>query len=129
MSYFSGDDLVFYKENDKIMSGGYLINSIMLKEGISPMTTFNENYSGGNKDGQKVSSLFDNLAVPAGLFYVNPKQSENCEYEVNDHTVLTDDIHDKLFELIELKKQQKKQTKKQKIKSISSNKKISRKNK
>ena len=126
MSYFSGDDLVFYKENDKIMSGGYLINSIMLKEGIAPMTTFNENYSGGSKDSKKVSELFDNLAVPAGLFYVNPKQSENCEYEV-DHAVLTDDIHDKLFELIELKKQ-KKQTKKQKLNS-GSNKKISRKNK
>jgi hypothetical protein len=125
MSYFSGDDLVFYKENDKIMSGGYLINSIMLKEGIAPMTTFNENYLGGNKDAQKVSELFDNLAVPAGLFYVNPKKNDECEYEVN-HAVLSDDIHDKLFELIEFKK--KKQTKKQKIKSTS-NKKISRKNK
>ena len=125
MSYFSGDDLVFYKENDKIMSGGYLINSIMLKEGISPMTTFNNKYSGGSHDNQKVSSLFDNLAVPAGLFYMNPKQNESCEYIMEDHAVLSDDIHDKLFELIEAKKT-KKLTKKQKN---NPNKKISRKKK
>ena len=128
MSYFSGDDLVFYQENNKIMSGGYLINSIMLKEGISPMTTINEKYGGAKNNSDKVSSLFENLAVPAGLFYINPKQSDECVYdELNDHAVLSDDIHDKLFELIELKKQNKKQTKKQKIKIDSSNKRMSRK--
>jgi hypothetical protein len=127
MSFFSGDDLVFYQENNKIMSGGYLINSIMLKEGIYPMTTINEKYGGAKPNTDKVSSLFENLAVPAGLFYINPKQYDECLYESNDHVVLSDDIHDKLFGLIEIQKKKRK-TKKQKDSSFS-NKKISRKNK
>lgn len=115
MSYFSGEDLVFYKENDKVMSGGYSINSIMLKEGISPMTTYN--YSGGAN-----TSLFENLAVPAGLFYMNPKKTDDCLYDTN-HTPLSEDIHDKLFALIEITKPKKKSRKN----AIKSNKKVSKK--
>ena len=55
MSYFSPNDLVFYKENDQIMSGGYLIDSILLKQGISPMTTYNQT---GGINGDKVSNIF-----------------------------------------------------------------------
>jgi len=112
MSYFTGEDLVFYKENNQIMSGGYSIDSILLKEGIAPMTTFNDSLSGGRKE--KVSNLFENLAVPAGLLYIQqkPKFNEHNYDESCDHCVLSDDIHDKLFALIELHKPKKQKTKK-----------------
>ena len=39
---FQGGDLIFYKNNDgNIMSGGYDVESHMLRNGISPMRTLN----------------------------------------------------------------------------------------
>ena len=110
MSYFTGEDLIFYKENNQIMSGGYSIDSILLKEGIAPMTTLNNLLSGGNKE--QVSNLFENLAVPAGLLYIHqkPKFNEHNYDEPCDHCVLSDDIHDQLFALIELNKPKKQKT-------------------
>ena len=78
MSYLGSDDFIFYKENGKIMSGGYTVNSILLNSGISPMQTNNI----GNQTGGKVSSVFENLAVPAGLFYAHPKHFVG-EEEIN----------------------------------------------
>ena len=79
------DDLLFYKEqrggNDIIMSGGYSVDSYLLKNGLSPMQTNTRLESnsqlGGDKqgEGKQVSSIFENLAVPAGLFFLNQKPS------------------------------------------------------
>lgn len=129
MNKFSGEDLIFYKENDKIMSGGYLINSILLNQGLPPMTTLNQNYYGGQ--GEKVSSIFENLAVPAGLFYMNTKKEIIKNPPIDDeieHVPLSDDLHDQLFALIEMKPIKKNTRKKSIIKNKTSNK-ISRKNK
>ena len=60
-----GDDLVFYSDsNNEIYSGGFSINSIMMKGGISPFTTLNKmnGQTGGN-----VSDLFKDLVVPSWL--------------------------------------------------------------
>lgn len=130
MSYFSPNDLVFYKENDQIMSGGYLINSILLKQGISPMTTLNQ--QGGdnnNNDNNKVSSIFENLAVPAGLLYSHSKG--NSIQQLNDSSndnnkqkniVLDDDIHDEFIKRIEMDFHNKKSKKKTRKQSINKNK-------
>lgn len=129
MNQFSGEDLIFYKENDKIMSGGYLINSILLNQGLPAMTTLNQNYYGGQRE--KVSSIFENLAVPAGLFYMNTKteiiKNQPLDDEI-EHVPLTDDLHDQLFALIEMKPINKNTRKKYMLKPKTSNK-ISRKNK
>ena len=42
MSYISSDDLVF-NNKDGIYSGGFNVQSIMLKGGISPILTLNKN--------------------------------------------------------------------------------------
>lgn len=106
ISMLSPEDLVFYQENGNIMSGGYLIDSILLKEGLSPITTFNQ--SGGDNS-EKVSNIFENLAVPAGLFYKYKKGSPINEYISNNthkgeqkEVTLSDDIHDQLFKQIEI---------------------------
>jgi len=109
MSYFSANDLVFNKDPDgQIKSGGYLINSILMSEGIAPMTTLNDAQSGGVRDQEKVSDIFNNLAVPAGLFCINKKsQLVDCDMDksiIDEHVPLSDDIHDRLFAMIEYNK-------------------------
>ena len=110
----SPQDLVFYQENGNIMSGGYLIDSILLKQGMAPMTTFNQS---GGVHSEKVSNIFENLAVPAGLVYTYKKGCPINEY-VSNHTrqgdmTLSDDIHEQLFKQIEIpdKSPKNKQTK------------------
>ena len=110
MSHFSANDLVFYKENDIIMSGGYLIDSVLLNQGISPMTTFNQH---GGVAGTKVSSIFENLAVPAGLLYTYKKGGsiiidKQFKEDNSNDIVLSDDIHDQLFKQVDMSSSNKK---------------------
>jgi len=121
MSTFLKDDLIFYKDgNGKIMSGGYSVESRMLEEGISPMRTLNlEQLGGKDKKESKVSNGFENLAVPAGLYYITQPQSktkykEQKNYD-KEHTPLSDDIFDKLYEMIEYNDKKKRKTKKQNL--------------
>ena len=119
MTTFLNDDLVFYKNSaGDIMSGGYNVESHMLQKGISPMQTFNLSQNGGKDD--KVSSSFENLAIPAGLYYITQPKSKNNKYKDQktynkEHTPLSDDIFDKLFEMIEYDDKRKRKTKKQQI--------------
>ena len=124
------DDFVLYKEDGNIMSGGYSINSIFLKNGISPMQTVNfrrkglesnslENDSEKDKDSSKISSLFEDLVIPAGLYFNNTKlfpENKIPFEEYKEHTMLPDDIFDKLFKMVEyepnLKANNKKKTRK-----------------
>ena len=113
MTEFSRDDLIFYSEDGQIKSGGYSLKSALLQQNISPMMTLNvtsgifnednededvdENKVGG---GKKVSSPFENLAVPVGVFYLTqkfPKQEEQIHYK--EHTPISDELYDKLFHL------------------------------
>jgi hypothetical protein len=118
--FFEGGDFVFMQRTDEkgkkeIISGGYNINSLFLQGGFSPITTYNTS----DQTGGKVSSSFENLAVPAGLFYVNmrvPKNSEKKEHFYEKHTTASDDLMDKLFSLVEVDKKRKRKTKKHQIK-------------
>jgi hypothetical protein len=96
----------------EIIGGGYKINSFLLQGGICPMTTYNTN----DQMGGKVSSSFENLAVPAGLFYVNmrfpKKDSEKQEQFYQKHDTISDDMIDKLFGLVEADKKRKRKTRK-----------------
>jgi hypothetical protein len=69
------------------------------------------------QSGGKVSSPFENLAVPAGLFYINQKIPKNSDLLAGDnhykkHEMLSDDIMDKLFGLVEADKKRKRKTRK-----------------
>jgi hypothetical protein len=113
------NDLIFYKEGDQIKSVGYSINSILLQNGMSPMKTFNTSKQIG---GDNISSDFDELAVPSGLSYISQKKtSSNFDLfsggssknnQTDKHDVLSDDIYDKLFGLVEYDKKQKRKTRK-----------------
>jgi len=136
MSIFSPNDLVFYKENDTIMSGGYLIDSILLKKGISPMNTLNQ-YGGignYNSTNNSVSNIFENLAVPAGLLYTyskgniinqfNDPENKHGGKKTDESILLDDEIHDDFIKQIEVdfyknKKNNKTKYNKNKLKSKS----------
>lgn len=119
MTTFLKEDLIFYKNPaGTIMSGGYNVHSHMLQKGISPMQTFNISQNGGKDD--KVSSNFENLAVPAGLYYITQPKTKNDKYNYqehykDEHVPISDDIFDKLFEMIQYDNKNKRKTKKQNI--------------
>ncbi len=117
MSILNHNDLIFYKQDGQIISGGYSLNSALLKNGISPMQTMNtleQTKTGGTNKVQKVSDMFTNFAVPAGLYLINPTNptidKPKGHYETH-HTMLSDDIYDKLFKLVQPDETVKKYTK------------------
>ena len=67
-------DLVFYQEGGNIMSGGFLINNIFLGGNQPVLKTIN---SSKTQSGGSVSSIFKDLAVPAGLFYLQQNPTKN----------------------------------------------------
>ena len=112
------NDLIFYKEGDQIKSVGYSINSILLQNGMSPMKTFNTSKQIG---GDNISGDFEDLAVPSGLSFFPKKKSSNFDLfsggsskknPADQHEVLSDDIYDKLFGLVEYDKKQGRKTRK-----------------
>lgn len=134
---FNGGDFVLMKNKEgEIIGGGYKFESSFFKQNVPIMTTLNQN----NHIGGDVSSPFENLAVPAGLFYINtkvPKKDININtnsktYEqFMGHNTVPDDLMDKLFALVEVDKKRKRKTKKNIVKQniIKQNKAKTRKNK
>ena len=132
-SGFNPDELLFYKEkkggNDIIMSGGYSVESFLLMEGISPMQTFNSLESDNSQlGGKSASSIFQNLAVPTGLFLINQKPQENnygsnIKRKCMDHKMLPDNIFDEFMKMIEIDKDKKKNRKTRRHSNIIYNKK------
>jgi hypothetical protein len=110
MSYIGANDLVFNNQ-DGIHSGGFNVQSIMMKGGISPIMTLNNN-NNGQKGGStgKVSDIFSGLVVPAYAYYHNggsksksssykSRNSDNDESDSEDE-VIDDYLHDKLLGLV-----------------------------
>ncbi len=125
---FRPDDLVMFKQDGIVMSGGYKVNSLLMKGGKPPMTSY---FKGGSlerrndleaneieEDANEMADAneivdkdpFNNLAVPAGILLIvqQPSQSEyakksyaNEKYRNCD--MLSDDIYDKLFEYASFK--------------------------
>ncbi len=111
---FGGDEFAFTLDRDgNVVGGGYKINSLFLQGGMAPMVTMNKT----DQTGGKVSSPFENLAVPAGLFYVNmrvPKKyvDRDSEEHYKPHETISDEMIDKLYSLVEVDKKRKRKTRK-----------------
>ena len=123
-----GNDLVFYTDQEKnIYSGGFNVNSIIMKAGLSPFSTLNkiDNQNGGN-----VSDLFKGLVVPNWLLSQENKfnggfnaRNKNSDSDDDDDDVITDDIHNSLLELVTFNdnKNKHKKTKRNKNKNVKKN--------
>ena len=113
-SYIGPNDLIYNNDaNDGIHSGGFNINSIMMKNGLSPIMTLNSNslgdnliqQNGGGNEINQVSDLFKNLVIPNWNLSYNYKHGgsfveRNANYEDDD--IIEDDLHDKLLNLVKV---------------------------
>jgi len=122
-SYIGPDELI-YNNDGEIHSGGFSVNSIMLKNGLSPITTLNYNQLGG----EKVSDLFNNLVIPNWSLSYNykngpayhggagahglKKQDDNKAVEHDEDDVMEEDLHEKLLSLVKVDKSEIKDNKK-----------------
>jgi hypothetical protein len=91
------NEFIFNEKDNQITNIGFSLNSIMDK--------FKHIVGGGDDDRATKSSVTEHLtyvAVPTTL-YLNLGQVLGRKYrqEINDDQVLSDDLHDKLLELIE----------------------------
>jgi len=122
INYIGANELVFNTDSEEgVYSGGFSVNSIMMKAGMSPIMTLNGQKGGG--DSNKVSDLFDSLVIPNwAVSYGN--RMIGGEYKDNNgedsDEDIDDELHDKLIGLVkehENKLNQKKirKTRKQKL--------------
>ena len=105
INYIGGDELVFNNDTELgIHSGGFSVNSIMLKACMSPIMTVNSDQLGGTNE--KVSDLFNNLVIPNWTLSYNNRLTggkyNEIEKKINDSDddVIDDDLHEKLFDLV-----------------------------
>jgi hypothetical protein len=136
MSYIDGEDMIFNNDVDNnIHTGGFSVNSILMKGGFSPIITLNnENtQTGGYKN---VSDIFNSLVVPnwalsyhnkmsGGAYEDKDSDEEYSDEEDSDDEdlyggkkVVSENIHDKLIKLVsehesKVRQTNKKQTKRQ----------------
>ena len=102
INYIGGNELIFNKDSEAgIFSGGFNINSIMMKAGMSPiMTINNENQTGGSN----VSDLFESLVIPNwALSYSNRMKGGEYKEKFEDNDSdddIDDDLHEKLLGLV-----------------------------
>ena len=105
---FGLDDLIITKNSDnETICRGFKVNNILLNSNNPALITMNS----GKKPLNKVSSLFDDLAVPAGLLFINDKMTPR--YSEKTDTIIDETLYDKLFNLarINTKKQSKRRLK------------------
>jgi len=124
------DDFVMIERNGQILSGGFHVNSLLLKHKQSPMRTLNQRFSGGSgTDEGNVSDLFKDLAVPAGIFYEPSKSggSANKHHDDDDAKEIDEDIYDKLVKLASIEEKSKENKKKFSRKNVQNKKKYTKK--
>jgi len=88
----NASDLIFNNENNnRIGGGGFSVKSIMMKSGLSPIMTLNNDMQiGGMKN---VSDIFNHLVVPNWAFSNNlfggdkSNPNDHSDYDYNDDNI------------------------------------------
>lgn len=101
---FKNEELIFNNKNNNIMCDGFKINNILLNSNNPAFITFNSNNN--NLQDNKVSSLFNDLAVPMGLLYIQEKMKQPL-YKETIHSSIDESLYDKLLNLAETKSKNK----------------------
>jgi hypothetical protein len=124
-------EFIYYTDKDGcINSGGFCIKSIMLKNKISPIMTFNKSFTEIEQI-NKVSDIFDDLVLPNWAYLQPRKIINNVEYDENiihknnyeveneQDEIIDDYLYNQLLELVKeedtLKKQKKNESRKKKL--------------
>jgi hypothetical protein len=141
-NYIGAEELVFNTDKENgIYSGGFDVKSIMMKAGMSPIMTLNDQtgqIGGGVMN--KVSDLFESLVIPNWVLSYNSRiiggdkdikdNYNNSDDESNDE--IDDDLHDKLFDLVrehDMKTDKEKKGGKKTRKSVKTKKSVTKKKK
>ena len=101
IDYIGADELVFNVNKELgVYSGGFSVDSVMMKAGLSPIMTINNSIQTGGTD--KVSDLFENLVIPNWALSYNNKIVGGQYKEESDDSDddIDDDLHDKLIGLV-----------------------------
>jgi hypothetical protein len=110
---FGEDDFVMCTdESGKLLSSGYSIESKFINDGniMPPLAQLvnNNNNNTNDSESDEFSSIYKNLAIPAGLSYINYPRMKGHEPELAEASdrytfkePLSDDVFDRLFELIQ----------------------------
>ena len=103
IDYIGANELVFNTDKELgVYSGGFSVNSIMMKSGLSPILTINKPLQSGGAS--QVSDLFNDLVIPnwalsysmRGGEYKDDTSDSDSEYGDD----IDDSLHDKLLELV-----------------------------
>jgi len=126
MSIIGADELIFTNDSSNgIYSGGFSVNSIMMKNGISPIVTLNDPLQ--NVDNKNVSDLFDNIVIPNWAYYLPSKiigggfhNLKQNQFDSDEDDIIDNDLHDKLLELVkpDIKEMRKSKLSKKNVKKI-----------
>ena len=110
------DDMIFQNVNGTRYTGNYKIHNMFKDSGVGPYSYIQH---GGSSE-ILMSSMFENLAVPTGLLFLQqsyPSKSKDVSLkQINEKvSVIKDDLYSSLLDLVGTKKQEasvKKETKK-----------------
>lgn len=97
----SDNDLIFYSSGEKIYSGGFSLDSILMREGLSAIQSVNHQ-SGGTFNG-----LFGKNYVVPPMWFLSPFDSqeiggrENHDERSLEPETIEEDLHDKLLGILE----------------------------
>jgi hypothetical protein len=99
IDYIGAGELVFNTDKEAgIYSGGFSINSIMMKSGLSPILTVNKPLQSGGAS--QVSDLFKDLVIPNWALSYNMRGGEYKDESSDSESEIDDDLHDKLLGLV-----------------------------
>lgn len=90
------NELVFYTDKGNVQSGGYKIDNILMNSDLPAMQTVN---GGGKAKGDSVSSIFKDLAVPAGLLYLQQPPVPRYPQKNEGNEVIEDSLYNRLLKL------------------------------
>lgn len=100
MSILNETDFVYTRDDyGNVQSGGYKIESLLLKQGL-PIKETNKSQKGGSLSAGVVLS---DLAVPAGLLYAQ-QTAKKKRYDTKNYPTIPVDLYDKLLALSQPKK-------------------------
>jgi hypothetical protein len=114
------NELIFQLSGGKIYSGGFTVNSELLRGGIAPMSFLNNN-NNNSSDSEKPSGVFGesgSYVIPPLFFKSLDTETQrggatknNYNYEdERDSEIIGEDLHDKLLQIAEAKTNRKKGT-------------------
>ena len=103
IDYIGANELVFNTDKEAgIYSGGFSINSIMMKSGLSPIITVNKPLQSGGAS--QVSDLFKDLVIPNWALSYSMKggeyKDESSDTDSDVDSDIDDELHDKLLGLV-----------------------------